>query len=94
MNLNFTTQPPRSGQTPNRCLVVLHGWGANLYDLTMLASELNLPNYQFVFVEAPFPHPQVRGGRAWYALESPDRDGLETSRTLLRDFLNQLEAEC
>ncbi len=69
---------------------MLHGWGANAEDLTPLASTLNLPNYQYIFPNAPFPHPQVSWGKAWYALDSNNYEGLVESRQLLGDWLQSL----
>ena len=77
---------------PDHLLVMLHGWGANYYDLEPLAQLLNLPNYQFFFPNAPFPHPQIPEGRAWYALETNDRAGLAASRQKLQEWLSDLEA--
>ena len=71
-------------------LVMLHGWGANYQDLAGLTQMLNLPGFGYLFPNAPFKHPQVPGGRAWYALESPDYDGIDQSRQLLFEWLNAL----
>lgn len=72
-------------------LVMLHGWGANYRDLAGLAQMLDLPEFGYLFPNAPFNHPQVPGGRAWYALESQEYTGLEESRKLLFNWLNALE---
>jgi phospholipase/carboxylesterase len=53
----------------------------------------NLPDCQFLFPDAPFPHPQVPWGRAWYALESGHYEGLAESQQLLRDWLLSLESQ-
>lgn len=45
-----------------------------------------------VFPNAPFPHYQVPGGRAWYALEQEGYPGLSDSQQLLSDWLLSLEA--
>ena len=45
-----------------------------------------------VFPNAPFPHYQVPGGRAWYALEQQGYPGLPESRQILIDWLRSLEA--
>lgn len=66
--------------------MALHGWGANAQDLAPFASLFNLSHYQFVFPNAPYAHPQVPGGRAWYALES-GYQGLPESRQQLLDWL-------
>lgn len=76
---------------PKHLLVMLHGWGANAEDLASLSSILNLPNYQLLFPNAPFPHPQVPGGLAWYALETGKYEGINESRQLLKDWLISLE---
>ena len=73
-------------------LIMLHGWGANYRDLAGLAQMLELPDFGYLFPNAPFEHPQVPGGRAWYALEKKEYTGLEESRELLFDWLNALEA--
>jgi phospholipase/carboxylesterase len=52
-----------------------------------------LNEYQFLFPNAPFPHPQVPGGRAWYALEDSNHNGLSESRRLLTDWLLSLEGQ-
>ncbi|VEP11831.1 putative esterase [Hyella patelloides LEGE 07179] len=72
-------------------LVMLHGWGANYQDLASLSQMLDLPEFGYLFPNAPFEHPQVPGGRAWYALESPNYTGIDESRQLLFDWLNALE---
>lgn len=72
-------------------LVMLHGWGANYRDLASLSQMLDLPEFGYLFPNAPFEHPQVPGGRAWYALESPNYTGIDESRQLLFDWLNSLE---
>ncbi|MDB9313338.1 alpha/beta hydrolase [Spirulina sp. CS-785/01] len=92
MSLDAISIPPSSGKPAKKLLVALHGWGANLHDFVALAPMFNLPDYQFVFPNAPFAHPHVPGGRAWYALESGDYTGLEKSRFLLLHWLRSLEA--
>jgi phospholipase/carboxylesterase len=73
-------------------LVMLHGWGANYRDLAGLAQMLDLAEFGYLFPNAPFNHPQVPGGRAWYALETHEYTGIDESRQLLFDWLNALEA--
>jgi phospholipase/carboxylesterase len=90
MSLEAISIPPANKEKPKYLLVLLHGWGANYQDLAPLAPMFNLPNYQFLFPNAPFPHPQVPGGRAWYALESSNYFGLEESRQLLHNWLLSL----
>ncbi len=91
MSLQAHTIPPANGQNPQGLIVLLHGWGANLHDLAPLGPALNLPEYQFICPDAPFPHPEVPGGMMWYDLQSQDYFGLPESRQLLVDWLNSLE---
>ncbi|MDJ0598687.1 MAG: alpha/beta hydrolase [Crocosphaera sp.] len=85
----ISIQPQNSN--PKHLLVMLHGWGANAEDLASLASMLTLPDCQFLFPNAPFSHPQVPGGLAWYALETGAYEGIEESRQLLKQWLLSLE---
>ncbi|WP_283759664.1 alpha/beta hydrolase [Roseofilum casamattae] len=80
-------QTPSLTQTPQGLVIFLHGWGANARDLYPLAEELNLPQYYFLFPDAPFPHPRVPGGLMWYDLEFPDHQQLESSHETLKAWL-------
>ena len=88
--LDAISLPPNSGEKPTNLLIMLHGWGANYQDLAPLASMLNLPGFAYIFPNAPFEHPQVPGGRAWYALETEEYTGLTESKQILRDWLLSL----
>ncbi len=92
MSLKSISIPPTTDRKPVAVIVALHGWGANARDLTSLAPAFNLPDYQFVFPDAPFPHPQVPGGKMWYDLQGDDSKGLVESRQLLKEFLLSLES--
>ncbi|MFM9267351.1 alpha/beta hydrolase [Tychonema sp. BBK16] len=92
MSLKFIKIPSTTDREPVALIIALHGWGANARDLTSLAPAFNLPDYQFVFPDAPFPHPQVPGGKMWYDLQGNDSKGLLESRQLLKDFLLSLES--
>ncbi|ELS02451.1 putative esterase [Xenococcus sp. PCC 7305] len=83
---------PSNGQKPRHLLVMLHGWGANYQDLAPLAQMLDFPGFAYLFPNAPFDHPQVPGGRAWYDLENmPNCQQLPKSRELLINWLSSLE---
>ncbi len=56
-----------------------------------MATVFNFPDFEYLFPNAPFRHPQVPNGRAWYALETPEYVGLPESRQLLKDWLLSLE---
>ncbi len=73
--------------------MVLHGWGANAQDLAAVVPFLNLPDYQFVLPDAPFAHPQVSGGKAWYDLQTKNNQGYFESKQLLNDWLLSLATE-
>lgn len=82
-------------------LVVLHGWGANAQDVAALASYLNLPDYQFLFPDAPFPYPYAPQGRVWYNFpenfsftshsDFGSQPELQVSREALTEWLHSLE---
>ena len=80
---------PNHGK-PTHLLVVLHGWGANYQDFVPFAKVFNLPNFGYMFPNAPYEHFQMPGGRAWYALETKEFTGLSQSRQLLLDWLISL----
>ncbi|EHC17846.1 serine esterase [Fischerella thermalis CCMEE 5273] len=93
LSLEFIQVPPTTGKVPKGLIVALHGWGANAEDLASLAPFLNLPDYQFLFPNAPFPHPYSPMGRAWYDLSAENMyKGLAESRQLLTDWLLSLES--
>ncbi|HEY9634492.1 MAG TPA: alpha/beta hydrolase [Coleofasciculaceae cyanobacterium] len=92
MSLDVISIPPATGQSPAGLIVALHGWGANAQDLASLVPLLNLPNYQFLFPDAPFSHPQVAGGKMWYDLARDDYRGLAISQELLTNWLLSLES--
>lgn len=89
--LQFINVPPANG-APTGLIVCLHGFGSNAKDLAPFAPVLNLPNYQMLFPDAPYPHPRMPGGRMWYNLDSTDSQGLTTSRQQLTDWLKSLES--
>ncbi|MEH1889919.1 MAG: alpha/beta hydrolase [Nostoc sp.] len=82
-----------TSQPPAGLIVTLHGWGANAEDVASLLPLINLPDYQFVLPDAPFPYPYSPVGRAWYDLRVENMyQGLAESRQLLTDFLQSLES--
>ncbi len=85
--------PPTTGKKPTGLIVVLHGWGANAKDLASVVPFLNLPDYQFILPDAPFNHPHVAGGKAWYDLQTKNNQGYFESKQLLNDWLQSLEKE-
>ena len=92
MSLKSISIPPTTDRKPVALIVALHGWGANARDLASLAPAFNLPDYQFLFPDAPFAHPHAADGKMWYDLQGKDAEGLVESRQLLREFLLSLES--
>ncbi|MGQ4646675.1 dienelactone hydrolase family protein [Lyngbya aestuarii] len=92
MSLQFISVPPATSQSPTKLIVCLHGFGANAQDLASFAPLLNLPEYQFLFPDAPFAYPNQPGGRMWYDLNSKEYQGLISSRQQLRSWLKSLES--
>ncbi|MEA5575935.1 alpha/beta hydrolase [Anabaena sp. UHCC 0451] len=91
--LNFIKVSPKTEQTPAALIVTLHGWGANAQDVASLLPYLNLPDYEFLLPNAPYPYPHSSTGRAWYDLRDESMyQGLVESRQLLIDWLQSLEA--
>ncbi|MFN6564990.1 MAG: alpha/beta hydrolase [Nostoc sp. ChiSLP01] len=93
MSLQFINLPTANSQPPAGLIVTLHGWGANAEDVASLLPLLDLPDYQFVLPNAPFPYPYSPIGRAWYDLRVENMyEGLPQSRELLIDLLQSLES--
>lgn len=93
-SLEVITKLPTIGGSPKGLIVTLHGWGANGEDVASLLPFVNLPDYQFLFPNAPFPHPYSSVGKAWYDLRTENiYQGLVESRELLTDWLLSLERE-
>lgn len=72
-------------------IVTLHGWGSNAQDLASIAPFLNLPDFQFLFPNAPLMHPNVPEGRMWYDLrDGYNYNGITESRQQLAEWLEAL----
>ncbi len=89
--LKFLSVPPKNGGLPAGIIVCLHGSGAKSQALVSLARSLNLPDFLFLFPEAPFSDPSVPGGKIWYDLKSSPHQGLAESRQRLTNWLQSLE---
>ncbi|MCA1991004.1 MAG: alpha/beta hydrolase [Coleofasciculus sp. S288] len=90
MSLQFISIPPANSQPPVGLIVCLHGFSGNSRQLTPYASMFNLPEYQFLFPDAPYS--LSYGGRMWYKLQSYDYQGLAATRQQLTDWLKSLES--
>ena len=91
--LDFIRVSPPTGQAPEALIVTLHGWGANAQDVASLIPHVNLPEYEFLLPNAPYPYPYGDMGRAWYDLRTEHKyNGLTQSKQLLIDWLQSLES--
>ena len=91
--LDFIRVSPPAGKTPDALIVTLHGWGANAQDVASLIPYVNLPDYEFLLPNAPYPYPYADTGKAWYDLRTEHKyDGLNESKQLLIDWLLSLES--
>lgn len=93
MTLDFIRISPNTEKPAATVVVTLHGWGANAQDVESLSSYFDLPDCEFLFPNAPYPHPSVSTGRAWYDLRDENMyAGLKESRQLLIDWLQSIES--
>lgn len=90
-SLTAITVPPTNGLPPKGTIIALHGFGANARDLASLAPFLNLPDYQFIFPNAPFPYPYGAAGKMWYDFDG--YRGYPESRQILHEWLLSLETK-
>ena len=93
MSLQVIDIPPSTSVPPTALIICLHGWGANAEDVASLFPFFQLPDCQFIFPNAPFPHGSVPLGRQWYDLQQENMyEGLGESRQKLKDWLQSLES--
>ena len=92
MSLKAIAVPASEGKEPVGLIVTLHGWGANAQDLASLVPFLNLPDFQFLFPDAPFPHPYSSTGKMWYDLSNQQHQGYQEGRQMLTQWLQSLES--
>jgi phospholipase/carboxylesterase len=100
MSLQAISIPPKN-QPAKGLIIILHGWGANAQDVAALSSYLNLPDYHFLFPDAPFPFAYAPTGRVWYNFpeeyaflsrpEFYEQPELVESRRRLTEWLLSLE---
>ncbi len=76
--------------------MLLHGWGANGEDLASLIPLLDLPDYHFLFPDAPFAHPYSLSGKMWYDFATmsadfrPDDPQLLESQEILKELISYI----
>lgn len=88
--LQYLSFPPAQGGMPAGIIVCLHGSGSKAQALASMAQSLHLPDFQFIFPNAPYPDPSVPGGKMWYDLKSREHKGLTQSRQRLIHWLKAL----
>src|SRR2546422_5501579 len=69
-----------------RLMVVLHGLGDSMEGYRWLPSALGLPWLNYLLINAPDPY---FGGHAWFDFSGDAGTGVERSRALLFDLLDE-----
>ena len=93
MPLSGLLLSPKSGAAPHALVILLHGWGSNAEDVAGLVPALELGNCWVSAPDGPMAHPYSDIGKMWYDLENPDWPGLDESKALLQDHLEELIKE-
>lgn len=90
LNLRYETRLPQVGTPPYPALVLLHGRGANEWDLMPLANHLD-PRFLVLSVRAPW---RLDDGWEWYRMQDtlapPDARSFEQSIAALQGLLHDL----
>ena len=89
-SIDLPPRNPPSSDSELAQIILIHGWGANYRDLVPVAQALGRPTIHYWFPNAPFPHPQVPGGRSWFDLEG--FAGVNDSSRMLKRWLLELES--
>ena len=80
---------------PNSLVVLLHGIGADAFDLIPLAKHwsLTLKKTKFYSLHAPYPYKLAPSGRQWFDLEDRDQtrilNEIELVKPIIVSFLNK-----
>jgi phospholipase/carboxylesterase len=77
---------PASEKNSRRLMIVLHGLGDSMEGYRWMPSVLNLPDLNYLLVNAPDPY---FGGYAWYDFSGDAGTGVERSRAMLFDLLDE-----
>ena len=103
MELQF--ESAQIGESPEYCIIWMHGLGADGHDFAPIVPELGLadsPGVRFIFPHAPQQPVTINGGyvmRAWYDVlnmdltDSQDRAGIENSSTLIKQLIEEQIAQ-
>jgi phospholipase/carboxylesterase len=80
---------PAIQESEPRLLIALHGLGDSLEGYRWMPEAMGLPWLSYLLVNAPDPY---FGGFSWYDLYGDPGPGIERSRKLLFDLLDELRA--
>jgi len=69
-------------------MIVLHGLGDSGAGFNWLPAALKLPSLHYLFADAPDPY---FTGYSWYDFSGQERPGIERSRQLLMELLDEYE---
>lgn len=84
--------------TANASIILLHGLGADGFDLVPIAKALNLPNVRFILPHAQHRPVTINGGYimpAWYDIShaelsrEQDEAGFVQSKSIIEDLIHQ-----
>ena len=81
---------PAADKTSRRLLVVLHGLGDSLAGWRWFPPALDLPDLNYLLVNAP---DEYYGGYSWFAYPGDMAPGVHRSRQLLFELLEDLRAK-
>ncbi len=82
---------PAEQANSKKLIIVLHGLGDSLNGYYWLKEELNLPSFNYLFINAPDPYGD---GFSWYDLDGGDQQtGIQRSLKLLTALLEELKQE-
>lgn len=81
---------PAADKISRRLMIVLHGLGDSREGYRWLPPTLDLPWLNYLLVNAPDPY---FGGFSWYDFEDDSAPGVERSRKLLFQLLDELRAK-
>lgn len=76
---------PASHPDSGKLLIALHGLGDSLDGYRWMPVELDMPEVNFLLVNAPDPY---YGGYSWYDFDKDPRPGIERSRKMLFELLD------
>ena len=77
-------------------VVLLHGFGANMYDLASLAHAIDRHNYVYLCPNAPLKDPLTLGisGRAWMPISNCKTDeDISNSEMLITEFIEEMVSQ-